>query len=96
MMAILSELETWFQQMCNGDWEHTNGIKLETVDNPGWMLTIEIRDTPLYGRPFQIVAERVSESDWLHCAVTDGVFRGSGGIGRLERIIAIFLRWAQV
>lgn len=93
--TCLSRLEAWFSSECNGDWEHTYGITLETVDNPGWMLTVQIRDTPLSGRPFTTVSERASDSDWLHCAVTDGVFRGSGGIGSLERILTVFLDWAE-
>jgi len=36
--TCFSRLETWFASMCNGDWEHTYGITLETVDNPGWLL----------------------------------------------------------
>jgi hypothetical protein len=92
----LARLEAWFASECNGDWEHTYGITLETVDNPGWMFTVEIKDTPLSGRPFTTVSERVSDSDWLHCAVADGTFRGSGGIGSLERILMIFLDWAEI
>jgi hypothetical protein len=93
--TCVSRLEAWFASECNGDWEHTYGIKLETVDNPVWMFTVEIEDTPLSGRPFTTIAERASDSDWLHCAVTDNVFRGSGGIGSLERILMIFLEWAE-
>jgi hypothetical protein len=93
--SCLSRLEAWFASECNGDWEHTYGITLETVDNPGWMLKVEIADTLLSGRPFTTVSERVSDSDWLHCTVTEGIFRGSGGIGNLERILTIFLDWAE-
>jgi Immunity protein 53 len=93
--TCLSRLESWFASECNGDWEHTYGITLETVDNPGWMFTVEIADTLLSGRPFTTVSERASDSDWLHCAVTDSAFRGSGGIGNLERILTLFLDWAE-
>ena len=94
--TCFSRLETWFASMCNGDWEHTYGITLGTVDNPGWLFTVEITDTPLLGRPFTTISERASDSDWLHCAVTDAIFRGSGGIGNLERILTIFLDWAEM
>jgi hypothetical protein len=29
-------LEQWYFRQCNGDWEHTHGIIIETLDNPGW------------------------------------------------------------
>ncbi len=45
----LDRLEQWFRSMCNGDWEHTYGIKILTLDNPGWIVAIELRDTPLFG-----------------------------------------------
>ena len=91
----LARLETWFASMCNGDWEHTYGIMLETLDNPGWMLTVELQDTPLVDRSFDTLRESESESDWLHCSVSEGVFRGSGGLGRLQQILTIFLDWAE-
>ena len=25
-----------FANECDGDWEHENQVKIETVDNPGW------------------------------------------------------------
>jgi hypothetical protein len=33
----LNELQVWYGAQCNGSWEHTYGIKIETLDNPGWM-----------------------------------------------------------
>ena len=32
-------LLNWFQDHCDGDWEHSSGIHLETLDNPGWALS---------------------------------------------------------
>lgn len=33
---VLGRLERWYAAQCNGDWEHTYGITIETLDNPGW------------------------------------------------------------
>ena len=35
MYAIRSYYE-WFRSQCDGEWEHDNRIKIETLDNPGW------------------------------------------------------------
>lgn len=95
-IATMARLEEWYRAQCNGDWEHTYGISIETLDNPGWSVEIEVKDTLLYGVPFATV-ERVIllDVDWLRCEVMDGVFRGSGGIGRLAEILELFLNWAD-
>jgi hypothetical protein len=35
----------WYKSHCNGDWEHGRGIHLDTIDNPGWSLSINLEDT---------------------------------------------------
>jgi len=37
----LTELQAWYVVQCDGDWEHTYGVKIETLDNPGWMLRVD-------------------------------------------------------
>jgi hypothetical protein len=34
MGYVLERLERWYAAQCNGDWKHTYGITLETLDNP--------------------------------------------------------------
>jgi Immunity protein 53 len=38
----LEIIDAWFKTLVNGDWEHHNGIKIETTDNPGWMITLNL------------------------------------------------------
>lgn len=94
-IEALGRLDRWFATMCNGDWEHTYGVTLQTIDNPGWMLEVELTDTPLVNRLFSEVKEQSSDSDWIHCAVSQDLFRGSGSVGNLGRILDIFLDWAE-
>jgi hypothetical protein len=42
----------WFANQCDGDWEHEFGISLETLDNPGWSLRIDLPRTALSERVF--------------------------------------------
>ena len=30
----------WFASHCDGDWEHDLGIRIETLDNPGWAMDV--------------------------------------------------------
>ena len=94
-MDTLKRLEDWYRSVCNGDWEHTYGVTLETVDNPGWLLKVDLIDTPLYEREFSAIHNRRSEYDWFHCEIVDGVFRGSCSTGALEELISCFLSWAE-
>ena len=38
-------LQQWYYGHCNGDWEHGSGIHIDTLDNPGWSITINLEDT---------------------------------------------------
>ena len=40
----ISELENWFKDRYNGDWEHQAGISIESTDNPGWYIKVDFDD----------------------------------------------------
>lgn len=44
-MNDLQWVQNWYQSQCDGDWEHEYGIMIETVDNPGWYLTVNLIGT---------------------------------------------------
>jgi hypothetical protein len=92
-MNTLIELQQWYRSQCNGDWEHSYGIKIDTLDNPGWSVTIELTDTDLADRSF-IEVQRPHEIDWIHCRVRDRKFEGHGGPLMLDEVLRIFLAWA--
>jgi|GEM_PF-3181522 len=39
-MNVFTELTNWYQNQCDGDWEHKYGVSIETLDNPGWIVKI--------------------------------------------------------
>jgi hypothetical protein len=90
--TILVHLTEWYRNQCDGDWEHSYGVKIETIDNPGWLVAIDLKDTEWE----HIVASRIivqrSETDWIQSEITDTVFIGSGGIGNLEEVLELFLK----
>ena len=97
--VILAEdqiIQLWYQGMCNGDWEHTYGVCISNIDNPGWSLKVELVDTPLYEKQFEGVNfQREDENDWVICSVKNGVFQGYCGPLNLEELIGIFLAWLE-
>ncbi|MGP3934424.1 Imm53 family immunity protein [Nonomuraea sp. KM88] len=42
-------LQSWYASCSNDGWEHGYGITIDTLDNPGWRLKIDLVDTPLAG-----------------------------------------------
>ena len=95
MTKQLSELESWFHRHCDGDWEHEFGIKIETLDNPGWCLTIPLERTELENEPFKTVSIERTELDWILCKKEKGRFEGYGGSKNLEELISRFLLFAN-
>jgi hypothetical protein len=91
----LDYLSHWFASHCDGDWEHEVGIKIATLDNPGWSLNIRIEDTELWG----VVVDwtRVDEDDdsWLHWRSTGSMFEARCGPRDLGRALEAFHHFAD-
>lgn len=94
-MNTLKWLQNWYLENCNGDWEHSYGVKIDTVDNPGWSVEIDLTDTYLEDVLFESIEEERNEEDWFYCIVRDGVFHGAGGATNLEEILDSFKTWAS-
>ena len=89
---------------CDNDWEHSYGVEIGTLDNPGWTLKIDLRDTPLEGRPFSkaMNGEPASELDewkrtgsWWVAEVKEGAFEAVCGPLDLPSVISVFREWAD-
>ena len=92
----MRRLQDWFRAQCDGDWEHGEGIVIETLDNPGWSLEVALADTPLEHKAFpELKRDYSSETEWLACFLRDGKFMGRCGPQKLEEMIEIFLAWAE-
>ena len=95
-MNSLRAVEEWCASVCDGDWEHSYGIRIETLDNPGWAVDIDLLKTPLERRHLESTVIDRSENDWIHCRIQDGVFIGRGGPRNLDEILRRFAEWAGV
>jgi hypothetical protein len=99
----LTWLMDWYLSQCDEDWEDHYGVKIDTMDNPGWSLIVDLNDTSLEGKTFIPVYENVTDENpiqglwgdvsWLACKVDDTKFKGYGGPRDLGRIIGIFRQW---
>src|SRR5918993_1820728 len=94
-MNILAELQKWYASNCDTEWEHDFGVKIETLDNPGWGVVVDLEGTNLEGKESQGVKDETSEESWIQCYVAGKKFHGFGDPGRLEEILRTFLDWAK-
>jgi hypothetical protein len=94
-MNTIKWLQEYFEECCNDDWEHTYQIKIETLDNPGWLVDIDLADTILEDYIFKTVRIERDEKDWIICRIEDKVFKGRGGIKNLEDVLKIFRNWVE-
>lgn len=56
MKNPLQIIDDWFAQQCDGNWEHNFGIKLQTLDNPGWNLDVDLEITQFEDVPEYFLA----------------------------------------
>lgn len=99
--SVLPRLERWYAARCDGAWEHDWGIKIETLDNPGWLVRIDLTGTPWAGRVYPTRKEGIDEAgrpvapSWIHCFTQDGLFLGAGDTSKLPTLLGLFLDWVE-
>ena len=90
------KLQNWYADQCNKDWEHTYGIRITNIDNPGWSIEIDLFETDLENQVFdEINLQRDDERDWIFCRTEGNIFKGYGGPYNLIEIVDIFLGWVD-
>ncbi len=99
MDYLLPRLQQWYARHCDGDWEHNRGIVIESCDNPGWWVRIDLRGTELADQTFIPILDGDDDpmdpnGDWLRCYVGDNCFNGAGDPSKLQAILSLFLEWA--
>ena len=94
--GTLERLMRWYGAQTDGDWEHSYGVHIETLDNPGWHVRIDLTATVLEDAPFSEVQDAYNhETDWLMCRRIGSEFDAACGAHRLSDVLEIFLDWAE-
>jgi len=94
-MDVFDWLVQWFKSYCDGDWEHGEGVVIETLDNPGWSVRISLDGTSFTEKDFAKVEVAHNNDDWILCKVEDYFFKGYGGPDKLKEILEIFKNWVE-
>jgi hypothetical protein len=95
MIGALQGLQQWYLAHCNGDWEHQQGVAINTLDNPGWRIRVDLWETDLDGRTFEVVENHRTEDDWVVARIEEHRWCAYCGPLNLEEALALFLDWAD-
>lgn len=92
---LLLWLQNWYASQCNNIWEHGYGIDIGTIDNPGWKVKIDLKETFLDGRDFEKKKLERNEEDWIIYWSKNSIFEAAGGSRNLVEILNIFRKWVE-
>lgn len=95
MDDVLSRIEQWYASQCDGSREHQYGLRIETIDNPGWRVHIDLSGTKLHHCTFDEMSIDRTAANWLRCRIGDGKFEGFGGPENLKELLLVFLDWME-
>lgn len=89
----LTWLQGWYATQCDGEWEHEYGVSIETLDNPGWFLKVDLQATAMDG--LNLLKHKVhrGENDWLIARVVNNRFEASCGPLNLGEAVHQFRIW---
>lgn len=89
-IEIFDWLAKWFESECDGDWEHENQIKIQTLDNPGWDIEIDLRNTSLENLSIINDTVQLSLNDWYYYEINNQKFKAGGDLNKLIFLISKF------
>ena len=95
MTEVTKRLQSWYAAMCDGSWEHQHGVRIDTIDNPGWLVRIDINGTGVKGKSFEAISIHRTDADWIRCEIKGDTYEGVGGASNLTELLDVFLQWAE-
>ncbi len=85
------ELSLWYHRQCDGDWEHQYGIRIQTLDNPGWWMEVDLAETSLENLQIEKFTKELSSEDWFYYEIAECKFRAAGDPSKLSVLVSLFL-----
>lgn len=88
--SLIQWLQEWYKNNCDGDWEHQHGVDIKTLDNPGWNIAIDLRETDLSELEITYELVKKSEDDWYGVSIEKSRYESLGDPSKLELLLEIF------
>ncbi|MFH0733814.1 MAG: immunity 53 family protein [bacterium] len=92
---ILKWLENWYSSNCNEDWEHMYGIKIGTLDNPGWDVRIDLKETEFENETVDRFLYDNGDDDWYSYEIIDAQFIAYGDPTKLSFLLGLFRKFIE-
>jgi hypothetical protein len=93
--SLFKWIQKWYLSQCDGDWEHQYGIRIDTLDNPGWLIKIDIIKLE-FNKAIKNVLIEKSDDDWFAYEIKDNCFIASGDSNKLEFLLQLFKNFAEL
>ncbi|MGW7534050.1 Imm53 family immunity protein [Amycolatopsis sp. NPDC054798] len=84
----------WYAEQCDEEWEHEFGVKLSTLDSPGWLLEVDLEYTDLAGRRMERSDFEGDAGRWAQCWSDGEKFHGACDPASFELVLAQFKAFA--
>jgi hypothetical protein len=91
MNDLILALQNWYASQCNGIWEHSFGVEISNIDNPGWKVKITGTSAK---KTININSER-DEFDWIVVKGGEAEFIGYGGLKNLQELFVLAADWLR-
>ena len=89
-------LQRWFKSQCDGDWEHQYGVVIDTLDNPGWSVRIDLLGTDLEDIEIErVVRDLWDDEKWIDLHIRNHQFQVATGPELLVEALQIFAEIAN-
>jgi hypothetical protein len=93
--SALSYLQNWYVAQCDESWEHHHGVTIDTLDNPGWRVAIDLTDTPRAGASLAREIVQRDDDDWIHVWADGETFNAACGPLNLAEALDRFRSFAE-
>lgn len=86
----LGWLQSWYHSYCDEEWKPAFGVSISTLDNPGWLVKVDLAGTSLEGTQLEYQLTDHGDNDWYGYSIENNVFQGCGDAFKLSVIINVF------
>ncbi len=88
--GILVWFQHWYANQCNGDWEHGQGVKISSIDNPGWSVDINLEGTIAEDLTMEWKLIERMEEDWYGYSIQSSTYKAAGDPSKLFVLLEKF------
>ncbi len=87
-MNSLKLMEEWYLNQCNEEWEHSFGVSIGTLDNPGWEIKVDLKNTKYFGiEKFEYEEKINDKNEWISIKKESDKIVGFCGPKKLDEMI---------